>query len=102
MTTETTKTGLKFDDGKPMLELMPPNAELAVARVLTFGAGKYGPDNWRELDNLYPRYLGAARRHLNALQRGEACDPETGEHHLAHAVCCLMFILEDELLERQS
>lgn len=28
---------------------------------------------------------------------GERCDPETGESHLAHAACCLLFLLVHEI-----
>jgi ribosomal protein L32 len=27
---------------------------------------------------------------------GEQRDPETGENHLAHAICCVAFLLEEE------
>ena len=87
-------TGSKHDSGKPLMGAVPPNALLAVARVLTFGAEKYGRDNWRQVANAETRYLDAALRHLNAYQRGELADPESGESHLAHAVCSLMFMLE--------
>ena len=87
-------TGSKHDSGKPLMGAVPPNALLAVARVLTFGAEKYGRDNWRQVENAEMRYLDAALRHINAYQRGEAVDPESGESHLAHAVCSLMFMLE--------
>jgi hypothetical protein len=26
--------------------------------------------------------------------RGETHDPESGEHHYAHALCCIMYLLE--------
>lgn len=87
-------TGSKHDSGKPLMGAVPPNALLAVAKVLTFGAEKYGRDNWRQVKNAETRYMDAALRHINAYQRGEAADPESGESHLAHAVCSLMFILE--------
>lgn len=87
-------TGSKHDSGKPLVGAVPPNALLAVAKVLTFGAEKYGRDNWRQVENAETRYLDAALRHINAYQRGEAADPESGESHLAHAVCSLMFMLE--------
>lgn len=87
-------TGSKHDSGKPLMGAVPPNALLAVAKVLTFGAEKYGRDNWRLVKNAEARYLDAALRHINAYQRGEAVDPESGESHLAHAVCSLMFMLE--------
>lgn len=87
-------TGSKHDSGKPLMGAVPPNALLAVAKVLTFGAEKYGRDNWRQVENAETRYLDAALRHINAYQRGEAVDPESGESHMAHAVCSLMFMLE--------
>lgn len=87
-------SGSKYDSGKPLMGAVPPNALLAVARVLTFGAEKYGRDNWRQVESAETRYLDAALRHINAYQRGEAVDPESGESHLAHAVCSLMFMLE--------
>ena len=86
--------GSKHDSGKPLMGAVPPNALLAVAKVLTFGAEKYGRDNWRQVESAETRYLDAALRHINAYQRGEAVDPESGESHLAHAVCSLMFMLE--------
>ncbi|MGL5729316.1 MAG: dATP/dGTP diphosphohydrolase domain-containing protein [Plesiomonas sp.] len=88
-------SSVKHDTGKPLMGALPPNAELAVARVLTFGAEKYGRDNWRGLDDSDTRYMDAALRHINAVRRGETHDDESGEHHLAHAVCCLMFMLEN-------
>jgi len=89
-------TGSKHDSSKPLMGAVPPNALLAVAKVLTFGAQKYGRDNWHQVENLETRYMDAALRHINAHQRGEQLDPESGENHLAHAVCSLMFILEKE------
>ena len=43
-------TGLKFDSEKPRMDLLPPKAIFEVAKVLGFGAEKYGPENWRLLD----------------------------------------------------
>ena len=91
---DTQPAGSKHDSGKPLMGAVPPNALLAVARVLTFGAEKYGRDNWRQVESAETRYLDAALRHINAYQRGEAADHESGESHLAHAVCSLMFMLE--------
>lgn len=86
--------GQKFDTGKPIIGAIPPHAELAVARVMTFGAQKYARDNWRKIDDIPTRYMDAALRHLNAVRRGEMVDPESGEHHLAHAACCILFMLD--------
>jgi hypothetical protein len=86
--------GTKADDGKVMMGAMPPHAELAVARVLTFGAKKYSRGNWAHVENSDERYMDAALRHINAYRRGEQTDSETDENHLAHAICCLMFMLD--------
>jgi ribosomal protein L32 len=40
------------------------------------------------------RYFDAAQRHIWAWKAGEETDSETGASHLAHAICCLMFIME--------
>lgn len=85
----------KSDDGKVMMGAIPPRALMAVARVLTSGARKYGRDNWHQVP-ARSRYYDAAQRHLVAWWSGEDKDPDTQESHLAHAVCCLMFLLELE------
>jgi len=87
-------TGRKDDQGKAMMELIPPKAEMELAQVLTFGAVKYGAWNWSMVDDPERRYLAAAMRHINAFRQGEVMDQESGRHHLAHAMCCLAFIIE--------
>jgi len=89
--------GKKHDAGKPMMGLIPGEAELELAKVLTFGAEKYGADNWREVPNAKVRYTSAMHRHLNAVKRGEVLDDESGLSHLGHAAACLMFLLEMEM-----
>jgi len=86
--------GIKFDSEKPDYSLLPPNALEDVVKVLTIGAKKYDRDNWKKLDDLDNRYFAAAQRHMWALRKGEIYDDETGIHHAAHAICCLMFITE--------
>ena len=89
--------GQKHDSAKPRMDLIPPKMEMEVARVLSFGAEKYSAENWRQVPDLRRRYISAAKRHINAVQQGEEHDEETGLHHAAHAVCCLMFLGEVEL-----
>ncbi len=88
--------GLKHDGGKVRTDLLPVRALLSVAEVMTFGASKYGANNWQ---NVRPRsrYFGAALRHLFARALGERHDPETGLPHLAHASCCVLFMLSGDL-----
>lgn len=67
--------------------------EEALANVLTFGARKYKPNNWKQCSDT-GRYLAAAHRHLNAVAGGEDLDPETGLPHIDHVMCNLMFLSE--------
>lgn len=85
-------TGLKYDSGKPRMELLPTIALEEVAKVLTFGANKYGAWNWAG-GIVYSRLIGAALRHIFAWIRGENLDPESGLSHLAHAACCILMII---------
>jgi len=98
-----TKTlGMKFDSDKPRLGLLPPIALESIADVLTFGAKKYAPDNWRYVDNANSRYIDAALRHITAYMRGEYTDQETDLPHLSHAACCLMFIIELDKINNEN
>lgn len=85
--------GVKYDKDKPRWGLLPWDGLAPVVDVLTYGAKKYAPDNWRKVPGWEWRYWDAAHRHLAAYGRGEKTDPETGLPHLAHAVCCLLFML---------
>ncbi len=85
--------GSKYDDGKLLMSLVQPEFTEAIADVLTFGAGKYGPNNWQKVDNAESRYMDALLRHLSAYRRGEDVDSESGLSHLAHAATNIMFIL---------
>ena len=86
--------GRKADLGKLRYDLIPPMALHETVKVLTFGSKKYSDDNWKKVPELKKRYYAAVQRHLWAWFRGEDLDQETGYHHLAHAQCCIMFILE--------
>jgi hypothetical protein len=86
--------GIKYDDSKPDYSLIPPRALNDLVKVLTFGAKKYDRDNWKKVKNAEQRYFAAAQRHLWAVARGETHDMESGEHHYAHALCCLLYLLE--------
>lgn len=90
--------GMKFDDEKLRYDLLPPLALEETVKVLTFGARKYQPNNWQHVDDAHARYFAALQRHTWAWQQGEVVDPESGIHHLAHAMCCLMFLYEHDVL----
>jgi hypothetical protein len=88
------EVGIKYDLDKPDYSLIPPKALDDVVKVLTLGAQKYSRDNWKMLKNARMRYFAAAMRHLWARFRGELYDKESGIDHGAHAVCCILFMME--------
>lgn len=88
--------GRKHDSGKTRLELLPPFATEQVGRILTAGAKKYGDRNW-ENGMAFSRIIGAMKRHLLAIERGEDYDigeGGDGELHSAHLLCEAMFLTE--------
>lgn len=91
--TPKTPQGRKHDGGKPDYTLLPWDAVEEVVKVLDFGAKKYERDNWKRVAGAETRYLAAAFRHLSAYAQSNANDEETGLSHLAHAACCLLFLL---------
>jgi hypothetical protein len=95
-----TGTALKFDDGKLPLHLLSTEAMNQTAAVLQFGADKYAAHNWRK-GFVWSRPLAAAMRHITAFNAGEDKDPESGLSHLAHAACCIMFLLEFEKTHKE-
>ena len=84
--------GTKFDEGKTRWDLFPYDALEEVGKVLTYGATKYADRNW-EKGIRYGRCFGGLMRHARAWWMGEDLDPETGLSHLAHAICCALFLL---------
>ena len=88
--------GRKFDSGKLRYDLIPVLAQEEVVKVVTLGAEKYDPENWKRVPEGRRRYYAAAMRHMEAWRKGEKQD-EIGTHHIANAVSNLMFILEKEL-----
>jgi hypothetical protein len=85
--------GLKYDAGKLRYSLVPTEALRGLAEVLTFGAEKYEPNSWQEVENAEERYLDALIRHIEAYRSGEALDQESGLHHLKHAACNVAFLI---------
>jgi hypothetical protein len=86
---------VKADDNKSRYDLLPPEMLEETAQVLTFGAEKYSARNW-ELGMQWSRPFGAMMRHMWAWWGGEDKDPETGYSHLAHAACCIAFLVAYE------
>lgn len=115
--------GRKERRGKLRYDLMPPRSFEKIVEVLTYGAEKYtvygdctcnlpntghaascqshkvrsrGDNNWKLVDNPIDTYYAAAMRHLQKFRLGESTDPDSGIHHIAHAITDLIFLLEFE------
>lgn len=84
--------GVKADNGKPDWSLVELKSLEGMVEVLTFGARKYAPDNWKKVPEAKKRYFAALLRHITAWQNGEIVDPESGKSHLDHAMCNLYFL----------
>ena len=85
----------KKDIGKTQMHLLPPKALEGIAKIMTYGAGKYNPYNYKLGKGLnWDRLYSACMRHLNAWNDGEDRDPESGESHLFHAGCCIMMLID--------
>ena len=89
----------KFNKGKTPLELLPPLSLEAVADILDFGKEKYGEFNFLEGDIVKnTETIGSVKRHINEYMKFKDVDDESGKKHLAHAVCQLMILLEQDIL----
>lgn len=77
--------GLRYNDGKLRYDLEQPQARRDLIEVLTYGAKKYtiydengvmisnGDRNW-ELGMKWSKVIASAKRHLEAIERGEDFD----------------------------
>lgn len=90
--------GTKNDSFKPDHLLLHQGCPLALAEaiaVMDLGAKKYGRYNWKEVEP--DRYHSAMHRHLTAYYIDPTSkDVDTGQSHLSHALCNLLFIVQLE------
>lgn len=94
-------TVAKEKAAKPRPDLVPASALLAMGRVLQANMDKHG-DPRKALGN--PDHPNGAReaneasimRHVLAWMEGESHDPDTGEHHLAHAMVRMAYMVHRE------
>lgn len=78
--------------GKPktMFQLLDPTFIEGVGDVLTMGAIKYSPNNWKLVDR--EQYERAMYHHMNEYFKGVKNDDESGLSHLYHVACNAMFL----------
>lgn len=83
---------VRHDDNKIRWDLLPYESMEEIAKVMTWGATKYGEENWRS-GLSFGRCFAATMRHLTAWWGGQTLDPESGINHLAHAATNIMFMI---------
>lgn len=86
------EVGIKHDQSKPDLTLIPKIALDEMAKAFGYGAQKYGRRNY-EKGMKVTRTLAAAMRHITAFVNKEDLDEESGNSHLAHALASLAMSL---------
>ncbi|MDI3307512.1 MAG: DUF5664 domain-containing protein [Acetobacteraceae bacterium] len=79
---------------KPALHVIPPVALIHLGQVMSDGARKYGPFNWREKRISFSVYFNAAMRHWLAAWDGEDVASDSKLLHLAHAMACGAILLD--------
>jgi len=94
--------GDKYDNDKVRWDLLLWDEVEDVAKVLTYGAKKYEDYNWIAVPEAQDRYFAAAHRHIKAWRSDESLDSGSGLPHLAHAVCCLLFLMWFDALEEED
>jgi hypothetical protein len=88
----------KTEDPKLRWDLVPFEPLLKIAKIMTHGAEKYAPNNWKTVDP--ERYVDALCRHLVADILGEVYDGDSGNLHYDHMLCNAVFL--DYLKEKSE
>ena len=76
---------------------LPAPVLMECGLVKLHGDLKYGAYNWREAGVRASVYYNAFFRHIEAWYEGEDLDPDSGEHHIAHAITGLMVLRDSQM-----
>lgn len=85
--------GERKNKGKIRFDLIPPEADLAMALVLTKGVAKYDARNWEKGMPMVEGMVASLKRHLNAWEFGEDYDRESNLLHMAHVLTNAAFLV---------
>jgi hypothetical protein len=89
--TADSERALRYNSGKPKYSIIGLDTLEQCARVLEFGAAKYGRNNWRKGLPI-TEILDSMLRHIAALSSGELIDQESGLPHIGHIQANAMFL----------
>jgi len=84
-------SGARANGGKTRFDLVPLHLLRSTADVFEYGAAKYSAWNWAK-GMAWSVPYACAMRHLTAWYAGEELDEESGQTHLAHAMCNLLML----------
>lgn len=92
---------LRFNSGKPHVSyiLHFPCSIESIARIMEYGAKKYGDMNWAKGGKPDTEYLDSCMRHILKFVEGEPIDEESGCHHIGHAIWNLLALMDLNLQE---
>ena len=86
---------MKQDTTKPKLQYVYFSALAEMAKIRENALKKYpGPEDWRTTTTY--QHFNSALRHIFASMEGEELDKDSGFDHLGHAMCNLMFLIEEK------
>lgn len=85
-----------YDDGKAPLAVVPWAAVREMALVQQYGKDKYGDFNNYRKGMEVSRNLSCAVRHIADYMDGHDVDPESLRPALAHAMCRIAFVLQNQ------
>ena len=88
--------GLKDKVGKLRMDLITPECIIGMAEVLTYGAIKYKPNSWQNVENGIDEHYASLMRHLIVWKQGEMNDNESKLSHMKHVLTNAMFLLYHE------
>lgn len=88
--------GLRYDEGKERVDLLPGDSMLELGKVYGVGARKYAMRNW-ERGMPWSKVLGPLLRHLFKWMMGEERDPEDNQRHIAKVAWNAIALLTYEL-----
>lgn len=83
--------GLRYDDGKPRMDLLCPYAMEGIAMVMMKGAEKYAAWNWAK-GMAWSKPVACMLRHIFKFMAGEDIDKESGLPHVDHVATNAMFL----------
>lgn len=90
-----TDKALRYNDGKPPLDLVPETVVFAIAKVLDAGQKKYTKHNWRKGLSISSQ-LASLNRHLKKFESPHLgdFDEETKLHEMMMVACNVAMIID--------